>query len=370
MVAASGLLADAVPLSKPDEVVIGTIRASAPGIEDPFRLRSEVIVVGGTSEVVHVAGSVEDIDDAVAVLATSLAVAVPVTIVVLAGLVWLLVGRTLRPVERMRAEVASISGADLHRRVPEPVVDDEVGRLARTMNHMLDRLEQSATMQRRFVADASHELRTPVARLRTQLEVAGADDDVAELVASLHEDTVELGELVDGLLLLAQAEDPSLSRSRAAIDLDEVVLAEVDRTAPRPGVTIDASGVSGAEVHGDQRALARVVRNLLDNAVRHATHTVVVTLAETGEVVLTVADDGAGIPADRVEAVFDRFVRLDDARTRDAGGAGLGLAIVRAVVADHGGTVAVDRAHGPGARILVRLPVGLPRVEGAGQPCV
>lgn len=373
--AASGLLATVPPLpapatnptvSTPNPTANATAattanRVAVPGVDDEIRLRSQVVDVENTTEVVHVAGSLEDVDDAVAVLATSLAIAVPLTVLVLAGLVWLLVGRTLRPVERIRAEVAGITGTDLHRRVPEPATDDEVGRLARTMNHMLDRVERSATTQRRFVADASHELRSPVARMRTQLEVAGADDDLATLVASLHDDTVELGDLVDGLLLLAHADDPAATRRRAAVDLDEVVLAEVGRTRRPDGVAIDVSGVSGAEVHGDRRALARVVRNLLDNAVRHATRTVVVTLREADatdqvdEAVLVVADDGDGIPADQAEAVFDRFTRLDDARARDGGGAGLGLAIVRAVVTAHGGSVAVDPDHA-GARIEVRLP--------------
>lgn len=142
------------------------------------------------------------------------------------------------------------------------------------------------------------------------------------------------------------------------MDLDEVMLGEVERTRRRPGVAIDVSGVSGAEVQGDERALARVVRNLLDNAVRHATSTVVVTLSESDEVVLAVDDDGAGIPPGQVEAVFERFTRLDDARTRDSGGAGLGLAVVQAVVTTHGGSVAVEPDHGPGARVRVRLPRG------------
>lgn len=356
LVAASGLFTDVPPLPLPDAAVATTPRATATGVRDPFRLQSRVVQRDGTAEVLHVAGNLEDVDDAVAVLATSLAVAVPLTIAALAGMVWLLIGRTLRPVERMRAEVAAISGADLRRRVAEPAADDEVARLARTLNDMLDRLERSAAARRRFVADASHELRSPVTRLRTQLEVAGAADDWADLAASLHEDVVELGELVDALLLLTRADDRSRVRWRTTLDLDDVVRAEVDRTTRPPGVVIDVSGVSAARVSGDRQSLARVVRNLLDNAVRHAVGRVEVTLAQADQVVLTVADDGAGIPPDQAEAVFERFTRLDDARSRDAGGVGLGLAIVRAVVATHGGTVAVEPGRGPGAHVRVNLP--------------
>jgi signal transduction histidine kinase len=286
---------------------------------------------------VVVTGSLEDVEDSVRALRKGLLLAVPGTTVVLAGMVWLLAGRVLRPVDRMRAEVDRISAQRLDRRVPEPPTGDEIARLARTMNAMLDRLSHAAERQRRFVADAAHELRTPLARIRTQLEVDRAHPgtaDPAATSASVLAETERLQRLVDDLLLLARSDAgaPDL-RDAGPVDLDEVVL---DQARGRP--LVDRTGVVPVQVAGERVQLERAVANLLDNAVRHARTRVTVTLTEEdGAAVLTVADDGPGIPAAGRETIFERFTRLDEARAVDAGGAGLGLAIAREIAERHGG---------------------------------
>ncbi len=299
--------------------------------------------------------SLESVDESTRLLAGALLAGVPVLTGLVAALTWRLTGQALRPVEAIRREVAELSHARLHRRVPEPAGDDEIARLARTMNAMLDRLEEARDRQRRFVSDAGHELRSPLAALRNHLEVAGsypAQVDVADLVAGLLPEERRLEGLVEDLLVLARADEGMLGTSRRPVDLDDAVLAEAAALRRRAGLTVDLSGVGPGRVDGDAGQLARVVRNLLDNAARHARSTVRVALEQQGDtVVLAVSDDGAGVPdADRTR-VFERFTRLDEARARDAGGVGLGLAVVAEVVRAHGGAARVE-----GSRFTVTLP--------------
>lgn len=312
--------------------------------------------------VVSVGAPLDDVADATSALARSMLLAGPLVVALLAALVWWLVGRTLRPVEAIRAEVSEIGGSDLHRRVPVPPGDDEVTRLARTMNDMLARVESSAGRQQRFVADASHELRSPLTRIRTELEVDLAHPAGADPVAthrSVLEEVDGLQALVDDLLLLARIEDAPAGALVAATvcDLDDVVLDEVHRVAGGR-VEVRGADLASAQVRGDVPALARAVRNVIENAVRHATAGVDVGLTvDDGWAVVTTADDGPGIPADRAAEVFERFARLDEARSGHDGGTGLGLAIAREVVERHGGTITVDLDHQPGACVVITLPV-------------
>ncbi|WP_448626502.1 ATP-binding protein [Geodermatophilus sp. URMC 64] len=324
---------------------------------------------GGATVVVT--GSLEDVEDSVRVLRGALLVAVPITTAVLAALVWLLTGRVLRPVERIRAEVDRISAGRLDRRVPEPATADEIARLAHTMNAMLDRLAGAAERQRRFVADAAHELRTPLARIRTQLEVdrahpATAGPEVTS--AAVLAEAGRLQRLVDDLLLLARSDSWAAELAAAGpVDLDDVVLTEVRRVRGAGGPGIDTAGVAPAQVSGDRGQLARAVANLLDNAVRHAEERVTVTLREDdGTAVLTVADDGAGIPPEARESVFERFTRLDGARSADAGGAGLGLPIARDIAVRHGGGLVLDGEPAHCARFVLTLPLH-PYVSDPGR---
>jgi signal transduction histidine kinase len=303
-----------------------------------------------------VAKNIDDVQDSLRVLIVSLGTAIPVAVVLLAGLLWWLVGRVLRPVEAIRSEVANIGANELDHRVPVPARDDEISRLARTMNAMLERVQHATDRQRQFVADASHELRSPLTRIRSTVEVALAHPTLEPTRSTLEEvatDAAALQDLVRDLLLLADSEHGPLAAQ--AVDLDDLVLAEADRLRQR-GITVDTTAVTAAQTVGDPRQLARVVANLSDNAARHAATSVAFELRETGDVCeLVVADDGPGIrESDRLR-VFDRFTRLDDDRSRDGGGSGLGLAIVHDIVKRHGGTVAATDAPA-GARFLVRLP--------------
>jgi signal transduction histidine kinase len=310
---------------------------------------------------VLVAGSMEDVEESTAALVRALAVGVPLATAVLAGIIAWAVGRALRPVEDLRARVDLISEARLHERLPEPATPAEIGRLARTMNAMLDRLEGSAAQQRRFVADASHELRSPLTRIRAELEVDAAHPGSADpgaTAASVLAETGTLQRLLDDLLLLARSDAGAAAARHEPVDLDAVV-EEVVAGLPTPGrPEIDLRGVRPVQVLGVPGQLRRAVANLLDNAVRHARERVVVTVSrmpgDGAEVVVT--DDGPGIPAGERERVFERFTRLDDARSAHDGGAGLGLAIARDVVTRHGGTLELDPAGGPGARLVLRLP--------------
>jgi signal transduction histidine kinase len=287
-------------------------------------------------------------------------IGIPVLLVVLGWVIWYVVGRSLLPVEAIRAEVEAISSRELHRRVPAPAGDDEVARLAGTMNQMLDRLEEAQARQRRFVSDASHELRSPIASIRQHVEVAlthpdkTSVEDLAEVV--LAEDS-RLQHLAEDLLLLAKIDEGILTFDRSAVDLDDIVFAEVSRLRATADLRIDSTQVSAARVVGDGKQLARIVRNLADNAARHAHGTVAVGLREEdGSVVLSVDDDGAGIPAPERSRVFERFVRLDAARDRDSGGSGLGLAIVSEIAAAHDATVEVLDTPLGGTRLEVRFP--------------
>ncbi|MFJ7250521.1 sensor histidine kinase [Kitasatospora sp. NPDC098652] len=280
---------------------------------------------------------------------------------------WLVTGLALRPVESIRRGMARIGAGAFHERVPVPPSRDAIARLAETTNTTLGRLEHAIDEQRRLVSDASHELRSPLAALRSSLEVPLAHPAGVEwpqVVRDALADTERLQRLTDDLLLLAAVEEPDGPLAGEPVDLADLVGEQVaERThlsAGRPAFL--AVSLEPAPVPGGELRLGRLVRNLLDNAARHARTAVAVSVtAEDGLAVLTVTDDGPGIPPEDRERVFDRFVRLDDARSRDAGGTGLGLALVRAIARGVGGTIAFTDppSPGPGARAVVRLPLAL-----------
>ncbi|MEO8749836.1 MAG: HAMP domain-containing sensor histidine kinase [Allobranchiibius sp.] len=325
--------------------------------DGPYRVAVLKVRTPAGPVTVYAALPTKDIQQSTSELIGTLAAGVPLLSLALALVAWLLVGRALKPVESIRRQAAALPGTGVIGRLEPALSNDELGRLTDTFNDLLARIETSSATQRQFVADAAHELRNPVAALRAQLEISTLHPDTHVDVARLGEmltDTERLSYLVDDLLALARM-DANTDSHRQLVDLDDLVLDEVRRAGSR-GVRVDASAVSAGQVLGDRAALDRIARNLLDNAVRHAHTSVVVRLESTpGEVVLTVGDDGPGIaPADR-QRVFERFTRLDDARGRDAGGAGLGLAIVHDVVIRHGGKVRITDNH-PGAVFTVTLP--------------
>jgi signal transduction histidine kinase len=276
-------------------------------------------------------------------------------------IVWISIGRALRPVEAMRREADVITSAHLGSRLALPQGNDEIPRLARTLNEMLDRIDLSHRLQRQFVSDASHELRSPLSSIRQSAEVARAYPDrvpLARLADDVLAESHRLESLVTALLLLARLDDSGAPSDDELVDVDDLVLDEVRRVRPGSGpVRVDLSQVSAGQVHGSAVLLAQVVRNLVENAVRHAGSQVCVSLHEQGDrVELYVDDDGVGIPDDDRQRVFERFVRLDEARARDGGGSGLGLAIVQKIVEVLGGTVDVGTAPIGGARFRVSLP--------------
>lgn len=283
---------------------------------------------------------------------TVMLIGFPLLLAVVAWVTWLVTRRALRPVEGIRREMAAITASeDLARRVPVPGTHDEVARLATTTNETLAALESSVERQRGFVADASHELRSPIASLRTQLEVAAAHPELLDLDGAVA-DTVRLQRLAADLLLLARL-DAGERPADARVDL--AALAR-EAAEGRAGVRVrgDEGVVSAA---GSRGQLGRVLANLLDNAERHARSVVEVSVRWDGDTALVaVTDDGEGVPAADRERIFERFVRLDDARSRDDGGAGLGLAIARDVAVRHGGTLTVHDAPAGGALFELRLP--------------
>ncbi|MEV6663345.1 sensor histidine kinase [Streptomyces nigra] len=287
---------------------------------------------------------------AVGTATTAMLIGFPLLLAVVAGATWLVTRRALSPVEGIRREMAAITASeDLARRVPVPATQDEVARLALTTNETLAALESSVERQRRFVADASHELRSPIASLRTQLEVGAAHPELLDLDGAVT-DTVRLQTLAADLLLLARL-DAGERPGDARFDLGALAR---EHAEGRAGVTVTADEVP---VAGSRAQVGRVLTNLLDNARRHARSAVTVGVRAEGEwAVVAVADDGDGVPEADRERIFERFVRLDEARSRDDGGAGLGLAIARDVAVRHGGTLTVGRAPAGGALFELRLP--------------
>jgi signal transduction histidine kinase len=297
-----------------------------------------------------------DVVRSTATLQRVLAIGVPALVALLTLAAWLLIGRALRPVRVMTQCAAGIADATARDRLAVPPTSDEIGELARTLNGMLDRLADAARRQREFVSDASHELRSPIAATRTQIEVALAHPGRAEPEAVMRgvlAEVTRLEDLVADLLALARLDERRPAPDEE-IDLDDVVLEDAARTRAVP---VDTRSVTAVKVRGERKSLAHLVRNLLDNAARHAaTRVEVSTALDDGVPILVVDDDGPGIPeADRAR-VFERFTRLSSSRSRDGGGAGLGLALVRRVVEQHGGAVRVDRSLRGGARLEVRFP--------------
>lgn len=330
----------------------GDYRVTARGVSGP---QGAYTVLVGAGQ--------DQIDATLRTVAVLLAVGFPVIALIGGAATYGLVGRSLRPVERMRTQVSAISTADLSERVAVPAARDEISRLAVTMNAMLARIEAGHAAQRRFVGDASHELRSPLATVTTALDLAATRPGVLEpamVRGTLLPEAHRMRSLVEDLLLLARADEQGLPLHISDVDLDDVLDTECARLHAAGTARVMCT-TDPVRVRGDASQLARVVRNLADNAARHARSTVSLSATvQEGTAVLVVDDDGPGVPEAERERIFERFVRLDTDRARAAGGSGLGLAIVTEIVAAHSGSVTVEPAPGGGARFLVRLPVAGP----------
>jgi signal transduction histidine kinase len=322
------------------------------------------------------ASSLNDVQQSVDALARSLQVALPALILLIAASSWFMTGRALRPVEAITSRVEDITGSTLHERVPVPAARDEVAHLAVTMNAMLERLESSASRQRQFVSDASHELRSPVSSIRTEIEVAMLHPDQADwadVARNVLAEDERLEQIVGDLLLLARLDEQPAGERGAGVkaattgvadevDLDDVVRAEARRTRR---LAVDATEVHHVRLAGRPEELRRLVGHLLDNAARHGEQSVAVSLhlidSPSGpRALLAVDDDGPGVPVEQRGAIFERFGRLEEGRSRDRGGAGLGLAVVRRIVERQRGVVRVSDSTLGGARFEVELPTAPP----------
>ena len=304
----------------------------------------------------HAVAPLDGVDRSVRAFTGALTLGLPLLVAAAGAMTWVIAGRTLAPVATMTRRVRELSATNLDARVPVPPSGDEIAELAMTMNDMLERLQRASVAQRQFVSDASHELRSPVASIRAQLETAlrYPDDvdwpDVARVV--LAEDD-RLDHLVGNLLAMARLEEGRLG-PRAEVDLEDLVLAQLRRLTV---AHTDASGVSAGRVWGNSSELTSVVRNLVDNAARHARTSVWASVQDEGPwVVVRVEDDGYGVPIEDRDRIFERFARLEEGRSRDGGGAGLGLALSRRIVEHHGGRIHVEDRPAGGAAFVVTLP--------------
>ncbi|WP_324678112.1 HAMP domain-containing sensor histidine kinase [Mycobacterium sp. 663a-19] len=325
---------------------------------DDMRVSGQRVNTAFGEYTVLVGGGSEAAEATARIVALLLAGGAPIIIGVAATATYRLVRRSLQSVDAIRSRVAEISTSDLADRVPVPTSRDEISALAVTMNEMLARLESGHRAQQRFLGDASHELRSPLATIISGLEVAEAHPELldAELaIDTLLPEAHRMRALIEDLLLLARADEQSLAMRKEQVPLGDLVEGEAARVR-RDGCEIHTS-TSPVCLIGDPAAVSRVIRNLVDNAVYHAKSRVDVNVgSRDGNVMLTVSDDGPGIaPADRAR-VFERFVRLDSDRARSGGGTGLGLAIVAEIVAAHGGTVTIDDRPGGGTTVIVMLP--------------
>lgn len=308
---------------------------------------------------VYVWASLQAVDQSARALALILLLGLPLLLGVVLISTWIVTKRAFLPVERIRIDVDEISGSNPSRRVFEPQDDDEIGRLAHTMNRMLDRLQTATEERKRFIADASHELKSPLSALRTSLEISLRHPESADWTSAARSALAEsqrMQHIIEDLLVLAKADAGQLITKFDVVDLDDLVAEEATRLKQISSIRLEMTGMSAGRVRGDAERLRSVVRNLLENAVRHATQKVAVILFQrNGEVIFEVIDDGKGIPQSERESIFERFTRLDESRSRDVGGSGLGLAIVKSIVVAHGGRVEVsDGIEGcRGARFTV-----------------
>jgi signal transduction histidine kinase len=352
------------PLLRPAELARALTgeRISVPGARAGLSgtMRAIAVQAGArsASRSIIVAVPVNDVEQSQRVLRLTLLLAYVPLVVVMALIAWQVIGSALRPVETLRSGAARISGSDQDERLAVPETADEIRALALTLNDMLDRLAASRGRQRAFVADAAHELRSPLTSMRTQLEVAQHLGEGGQLATDLLADVARLSTLVEDLLLLARAGSDSGHPSvREPIDVSALLIATAERYASAR-VPVSVADGSAVFANANPEELRRVLANLVENAVRHASSEVVLAVrAEGGGAVLTVVDDGPGIPADERERVFERFARLDDARDRDAGGTGLGLAIVRELLRRSDGSISLhDNPSGQGLAAVVHLP--------------
>lgn len=351
-----------------DRPELHTVNTLPGGDGQRFRIVAQRVVGPSGSVLIYTASSLDAADDAIASVRAALMAGIPMLVLLVGVTTWVLTSHVLEPVEGIRRQVLKITGGQLRRRVPVPNTGDEISLLAQTMNDMLERLEVAANRQRRFVADASHELRNPLATMRTTMEVNLAHPTTADWVTTTTDLLVDhdrLERIVADLLTLAKVDAASAPADPQTVDVSHLIAVEIERR-PTGRVAIQRTIQPNVAVAGDPHHLTQVIRNLLDNADRHANSYVEVTLDTTEtEARLRVMNDGKGIPRDARQRIFEPFTRLDEARDRDHGGSGLGLAIVADLVRLHGGSVIVTEA--PATCFEVLLPTARKRVKAGSE---
>ena len=305
----------------------------------------------------------------VAVLLASVAISFPLLLLMSGALIWLGIGLALAPVESIRRRVDVIAARDLSERVPVTGGDDEIARMARTVNAMLDRLESSSKFQQEFVSNASHELRSPLTTLLATVERAASDHDRVnwtDVTDTIMREGRRLDNVIDGLFWLARHDEHQMETVSVDIDLDDLLFEEAQRVRTMSDLTVDTSTVQPTRVVGDPAMLKRLIRNVVDNAARYATRELQFdSHYDDAYAVVTVADDGEGITVSSSARLFQRFVRADPARNRQSGGTGLGLSIVTEIVQRYGGSARfVQVARGSKIELRVRRDGLRPRADG------
>ena len=325
------------------------VRAPALGEDDEVLVSARGVEVNDQAYVVLVAEPLEVQTDTLRTVGLLLLAAAPLLIALVGVAVWVLVGRSLKTVERIRRQVAEIDGQRLSERIEVPPTGDEIAALAATMNQMLDKLERSDSTHRAFFSDASHELRSPLSTLVTTAEVASMDDTGKtwlDMQQTVLNESSRMQSLVEDLLTLAKVDAHQLQLDIQEVDLEDVLDSEITRLRTVSSLQINAE-LQPARVRGDERRLSQVFRNVLDNAARYAKSAIIVKMERLpDEVVVSVDNDGEIISAQDRSRVFERFARLDASRSSDRGGSGLGLAISREIMLAHGGTVVASEWNG------------------------
>jgi heavy metal sensor kinase len=349
-----------------ESVALGTENVSLDSLGH-LRLMGRLIPGPDGPLVVQAATSLASIDQELTELLTVLLLSGPLALVCALGGGYVLARKALAPVDRMVQTADQITAARLDRRIEVTKTDDELGRLARTLNGMIARLERSFEEIRRFTADAAHELRTPIAVLRNEAEVAlrlpREPEHYRAILEGQLEELERLSRLAERLLFLCREDAGLVPRACRPVDLREVVedVAEHMRVvAAEKRVTLQAEGVAPCGIEGDEDQLRRLLFNLLDNAIKFTPASGTVRIETTcgdAEARIVVADSGIGIPPEHLPHVFQRFYRVDPAREPDMGGAGLGLSIARSIAEAHGGSIAVESTVGVGTRVILTLPV-------------
>jgi heavy metal sensor kinase len=354
------------PLLSPDQLNRAKNRAERTTTTLPSLGRARLLAIPtGSGQIVVVGNSLNSVDQAQSRLRTLLGVGALAALVLGGGASWWLSGRALRPIDRLSLAAAEIDGDDLERRVPVPPAGDEAARLARTLNRLLERISTSVGKEREFLADASHELRTPVAVLRAELEVAlrspSTHPSARGVLESMNEETGRLSRLTDDLLALARADAGRLELVRHTSDLAAPAARTVQSLGPlaaKHGVVLDVR-LDPAPARIDDDRISQITLNLMDNAIRHTPRGGAVRLetgVRDGQAFLSVSDEGPGVGDDLAPRIFDRFSRGDAARGRDSGGSGLGLAIAFAIAKAHSGSLTLDERGPQGSRFVLRLP--------------